>query len=238
MGEKEKVQKIREVVEAVGGNITDLAEAETVLEEEVARIDDNVDTLNATVVEVSEREENIQEDVEGLEGDVIRLEVDVSKVSRSLELLEDKVENLNVTTTKKLAVCGYQEYYWNTDAAVITYDSIVAEVNEFGGKPLDISSGKFTAPITGLYEVSAAAERCYVPGDGADQYVDLYMNDNDRRLERFMNQYKLDSGGMATPCSGFRYVQLDEGDNLYLKYGGGSAILGLKFCITLYTTTE
>merc|ERR1719244_1063874 len=118
--------------------------------------------------------------------------VDVSKVSRSLELLEDKVENLNVTTesvstvtltppasqtnqTEKLAVCGYQQF-WSFNG-VITYDHMVAEANDFGVAALDIKSGKFTAPVTGLYEVSAAAYDCYVAiGDAVSQQVYLLIN--------------------------------------------------------------
>jgi len=190
------------------------------------------------IVRLWKRVKQLEEEMDTVGSELDTVESNVNNLGSELDTVESELDTIksdvDAIETKKLAVCGYQDVV----DVVITYDSIVAEVNEFGGKPLDISSGKFTAPVTGLYEVSAAAERCYVPGDGADQYVDLYMNDNDRRLERFMNQYKLDSGGMATPCSGFRYVQLDEGDNLYLKYGGGSAILGLKFCITLYTTTE
>jgi len=194
------------------------------LEEEMDTVGSELDTVESNVNNLGSELDNVGSEMDAVKSDVNSLGSELDTIKSDVDAIE----------TKKLAVCGYQDVV----DVVITYDSIVAEVNEFGGKPLDISSGKFTAPVTGLYEVSAAAERCYVPGDGADQYVDLYMNDNDRRLERFMNQYKLDSGGMATPCSGFRYVQLDEGDNLYLKYGGGSAILGLKFCITLYTTTE
>jgi len=190
------------------------------------------------IVRLWKRVKQLEEEMDTVGSELDTVESNVNNLGSELDTVESELDTIksdvDAIETKKLAVCGYQDVV----DVVVTYDSIVAEVNEFGGKPLDISSGKFTAPVTGLYEVSAAAERCYVPGDGADQYVDLYMNDNDRRLERFMNQYKLDSGGMATPCSGFRYVQLDEGDNLYLKYGGGTAILGLKFCITLYTTTE
>merc|ERR1719244_626251 len=176
--------------------------------------------------------------------------VDVSKVSRSLELLEDKVENLNVTTesvstvtltppasqtnqTKKLAVCGYQQF-WSFNG-VITYDHTVAEANDFGVAALDKKSGKFTAPVTGLYEVSAAAKDCYVGGDAVSQVIYLMIN-NYVKDDDFMNQKKYGSGVMYSPCSGFRYVQLTAGGNLYLKYGrsGFANVRGLKFCVALF----
>jgi len=87
--------------------------------------------------------------------------------------------------------------------------------------------------------VSAAARDCRVEGDGVSHYVYL-MTDNHEE-ETLMHQHKYDSGKMETPCTGFRYVQLEEGDNLYLKYytpSGNTGMHGLKFCVSLYTTTE
>jgi len=178
-----------------------------------------VDTLNATVVDVSKVSRSLEDYA--------------NRLNNSIQVLQDEFKDLNVKKTKKLAVCGYQ-YNWDTDDGVITYDSVIAEVNEFDGVALDIESGNFTAPVTGLYEVSAAAQYCRVYGDSAYQYVDLMIN-NDKE-DDFMFQRKLDSGSMWTPCSGFRYVKLDEGDNLYLKYsrdGGTAFIRGLKFCVQL-----
>merc|ERR1712168_1736833 len=80
-----------------------------------------------------------------------RVAANEQKVATNEQAIGDLAATVSSIQTKKLAVCGYQDK-WDTDGAVITYDSIVAEVNEFGGEPLDISSGKFTAPVTGPYE--------------------------------------------------------------------------------------
>jgi len=161
-----------------------------------------------------EIDKDILERVEELEGDIIRIDGELA----SLE-------------TKKLAVCGYQSE-WST-IGFITYDKIVAEVNEFNGVALDISSGKFTAPVTGLYEVSGAALDCGVSGDEVYQFV--YLMVNNKEEEAFMFQQKFDSGLLGASCSGFRYVHLTAGDDLYLKYenNGDAYLVGLKYCVQL-----
>merc|ERR1711962_1509005 len=225
-----------------GVGVETLTRIEAQLQEDAARIN-NLEKKNEKLVRIIEElketqdtkgedrdrstkiDKDIIERVEDLERDTIRIDGELA----SLE-----------TKTKKLAVCGSADV--KIPEGIITYNQIVAEVNELGGQPLDISSGKFTAPVTGVYEVSAAVEYCGNSGDGSHQHVDLYMNDN--YLERIMYQEKYDSGYMQTPCSGFRYVELNEGDNLYLRYyrtissGYYAEIDGLKFCISLYSTTE
>jgi len=188
------------------------------------------------IVRLWKRVKQLEEEMDTVGSELDTVESNVNNLGSELDTVESELDTIksdvDAIETKKLAVCGYQDVV----DVVVTYDSIVAEVNEFGGKPLDISSGKFTAPVTGLYEVSAAAEYCFADGDGAYQEVDLMMNNN--FLDRFMYQYKSDSGTISTPCSGFRYVELDEGDIFYLESSGDTWMIGLKFCITLYTTTE
>jgi len=167
----------------------------------------------------------IDEKVGGLEQEIDR---DVTRIQNKVGTIETKV--------KKLAVCGFREK-WEKDMKVITYENIVEEVSEFGKGTLDKNSGQFTAPVTGLYEVSAAARYCMVRGN--NEYQTVYLMKANHKIDQLMYQGKSDDGLMWTPCSGFRYVHLDKGDTLYLDYrkssaNAGAVILGLKYCVALF----
>jgi len=174
-----------------------------------------------------------------LESKVTRIDEKVGsleqEVERDVTRIENKVGSIE-TKVKKLAVCGFTEK-WEKNNKVITYENIVEEVSEFGKGTLDKSSGQFTAPVTGLYEVSAAARYCFVSGN--NEYQTVYLMRGSNNIDTLMYQGKSDDGRMWTPCSGFRYVHLDKGDTLYISFRKSSAnaqswILGLKYCVALF----
>merc|ERR1719244_2457450 len=174
--------------EGVGVELLTRIEAQ--LQEDAARIN-NLEKKNEKLVKIIEELKETQ-DTKGEDGHRSNKqfqEVDKDIIQRVEELERDTIridgELASLETkTKKLAVCGSADV--KIPEGIITYSSIVAEANELGGKPLDISSGKITAPVTGLYEVSAAVEYCGASGDGSHQHVYLWINNNE--LERFMDQ--------------------------------------------------
>merc|ERR1712107_318499 len=188
---------------------------------------------------IRQLEDNFQQKIQQLEDQIIQVKTDgwYGAVKNLTTIEEDMAENIKIleTKVKKTAVCGYRIGWYKNDA-VITYDSVVAQVNEFSDvSSLDKGSGIFNAPVTGLYEVSAAG-RCRLFGDSL-QRVELMSNNTEIDYD-FLYQYKEDQSRMSTPRSGFRYVPLEEGDNLYLKYTmrgetGDASIEGLKFCVAL-----
>jgi len=142
---------------------------------------------------------------------------------------------------KKLAICANHQHWWDSVQydAIVTYDDIVAAVNDFGGgSPLNHNTGIFTAPVTGMYAVSAAGRVCHTAGGGAYQTLDLVHNNE--VAEYLFEQKKWDEGKLRTPCSGFRYINLVKGDTLYLMHHRDhrlpSVIYGLKFCVTLFSS--
>jgi len=97
---------------------------------------------------------------------------------------------------------------------------------------LNINDGKFTAPVTGMYEVSAAGA-CMITGPDFRHHADL-MSDGEVTDLYFLFQHGTAFLNMS--CSAFRYIYLRKDQTLYLKYhtnDKGSTIWKLKFCISL-----
>jgi len=164
------------------------------LENDVSRInnslqvlDKEVKSLNATTVDISKKESELVEDVSRINKRIGVLDSEVEKINvlpgvvDRVGQMEDDINNLE-SKAKKLVVCGYRKIIGANGA--IRYNIAVPEVNEFGGVPLNKGNGKFTAPVTGLYEVSVAAINCYIDGIWAWQRVNLMVND--KEIERIM----------------------------------------------------
>merc|ERR1712180_3925 len=170
------------------------------------------------------------------------MEEKMLKDEAKIEFLEQKIQE-NETKSKKIAVCGYTNYWQWHDIRndVIQYDSLVAEVNEFNSGSLT-TDGYFTAPVTGLYEVSAAGNCGVNSGVSLGQSLSLWSN-NKAIEPYFMGQSHSGAYFLMTPCSGFRYVHLEEGDNLYLQYTGShnesigeiAFMVHFKFCVSIIT---
>jgi len=183
--------------------------------EKVDEIEEELERLDQVEVVLLEKEE--------------ALEKSVDKNTKKLEKAIDELEHLH---DKEIAVCSYRKEIYAYDNGTIYYDSILVEEGLNHG--MNITSGMFTAPAAGVYEVSAAGV-CHneflekavylMTGDGnlEDMYF-LYGRTGSRREEGF------------TSCSGFRYVELEEGEDLYLYYTYEPAFTTMEMTTTTSTT--
>merc|ERR1712126_99110 len=125
-----------------------------------------------------------------------------------------------------VAVCGYRGIV-NSDGTV-TYEDIVGENHDDEG--LNKDTGIFTAPEKGAYTVSASGS-CEA-GAGASSRIDMYQDDEEI-AGGFVTAITPDAD-LEWSCSGYRNVDLEEGETLSLTFtrdSGSPVIQDFYFCI-------
>merc|ERR1712080_804359 len=149
-----------------------------------------------------------------------------------INTLEQEIEHVRESVKKlstKAAVCGYQ-LQWTRASSVITYDSVDNLGGELGN--LDASTGVFTAPAAGVYQVAWSLHS----GLDSGERNFIYLHRNGQRVsESERNSYNADGNYAIVDQGGRTMLQnLQRGDTLNLKTGsftGGAS--KISFCVHL-----
>jgi len=130
--------------------------------------------------------------------------------------------------------CGYQA--GRSSHGPITYDSLFYDRNNQGTGGLSISSGTFTAPYPGTYQVTWSLYAGLFPGQG----VLVYLYRGSQRVEESFHssRYPGSSGNVSGPVwdQGGRtlFLHLDLGEQLHLEFTEGAGRLFRVFlCASL-----
>merc|ERR1712168_110023 len=165
--------------------------------------------------------------------------VDAQECEAANHLMDAKMEELSAEVeklkakTKMMAVCVYRDYWQSR--GVIFYDKVLTSVNEYHSGTSVTNDGKFKAPVTGKYEVSASGY-CRVEATRHEDYVGVALFKNQERADQFfLRLYRKDAGRVHASCTGISYMHLWKDDEVYLKQEHGKeGIMALKFCVSLY----
>jgi len=157
-------------------------------------------------------------------------------VERKEEVSTNRVAvNSNEMENQKDAHCGHQRYVESD--GVIQYDRAYGELSS--NSMFDKDTGKFTAGVKGVYQVSVSAVYQYTFEDAEIQVYlktsSMINQDDDDDL--LLNQVGDGTEELVTPVSASRLVKLERSEQLWLEYNCTGTytcyIGGMNTCIYL-----
>jgi len=166
------------------------------------------------------------------------LENKLSELSKKIEVSDNSLQSqiLKIQSEGVLPyvmVCAYQ-FSWDVSNSTISYDRILSEFQTGGDGEMDLSTGVFTAGISGYYQVTLSGW-VNIQSYGGEYYVFLYKNGK----EMFESKWGLyiGSGDQHVYYTGSRtlIVHLAAGEELDVRAGlvVDAVLYQLVTCISL-----
>lgn len=171
-----------------------------------------------------------------LDGDIPAEELKLSsRLASKMAAMESEIQRLSAAVnqlrgrmTGRSYHCGFQDSW--TAQGEVTFDSILLSENEYPQGGLDITSGLYEAPVTGVYEVTVSGECASTQNMGCN--VDLYMQD-ELLDDNFLNSANTNGGPIVESVASSRLVRLIDYQLLFLSSSGAGELRNLKFCVSL-----
>jgi len=185
---------------------------------------------------------NVQSDITSVQGDIVDMQRMTVKLEDRGDMLKDELDDITNANAALCAIGNIGNGNQGLSGPVIVYDTLYQETNG-ASCSLDISTGKFTAGRSGVYQISVNSPYGKTK-DNTYIYVYLrtssgsYQDDHEAKIA-----YQSGDGTsyLRTPLNAIRFISLQQGETVWLEYycnaGLTSTSCGIhkiKFCVSLY----
>ena len=154
------------------------------------------------------------------------------RVDRRLKRLEEMYEDLRMEVRKPPFVyqCGSYHDEWCSKDSTVTYSSLLHSSMSKVEQGLNITSGIFTAGLSGTWRVSFSMRSAL--GSGQSNTAHLYLNNRPVSGSRFRDT--VNGGNLQSMGSRTLLLQLEAGDQISLRVGRlGWCFADIIFCVEL-----
>merc|ERR1711872_33167 len=183
-----------------------------------------------------------QEKLEKMNNQLVSLETLTAKLEDRGDMLKDELDDITNANAALCAIGNIGNGPQGLSGPVIVYDTLYQETNG-ASCTLDISTGKFTAGRSGVYQISVNSPY----GKTKDNtYIFVYLRTSsgsyrDDHEAKIAYQSADGTSFLRTPLNAIRFISLQQGETAWLEYycnaGLTSTSCGIhkiKFCVSLY----
>jgi len=140
---------------------------------------------------------------------------DMEKINMKVENISLEMEEISKDVTDSVSYCAFKGYLSGT-GIIIKYDSMLTDINSFPSGGLDISTGVFTVPASGLYQITYAVVTVVSQNDDR---VNIYINVDNKSLGHPSSILKITYSASQSPLSGNSYDTGSRTLLLHLNHG-------------------
>jgi len=163
---------------------------------------------------------------------ITNMEVKITELKEEFDAREKPTNNMTVRDPPEVYYCGYSGSSYTTSHGTISYSSLsYSRTNQPTGG-LDISSGIFTSPYPGTYQVTWSLLAFNPP----DEHLEVYLYKNGKQVPESWtySKYTGSSGYVFDQGGRTLFIHLNLGEQLHLEYTDGSGLLyAMVFCVNL-----
>jgi len=191
-----------------------------IISEDIKQLKDNVTSLDNAIIansgSIAENTDTITYVAATVEGNTAQITDMAENVDNLETMLEDYIHTQDVNSVRG-GWCAFKNI-WKTDNSIIKYDRLTFEDTNMDtthtGTPLNIDTGVFTVPKSGVWRVSYSLKT--VIGNHSHNYAYLYHNGDqipESTFHVYSTVYLYEVGGREL------LLKAEEGDSISLRTG-------------------